>query len=89
MSEMILGWEDKLDEPHREMLEWMRTHKANVYLMAAPEDTLHDLPREVVLEVLLDKHGVFKLRGHERELGTMIEHAYATVQNVFDFIRNR
>lgn len=89
MADMILGWEAELDEAHREMVEWMRAHKANVYLVRAPEDPLHDLPREVVLEVLLDRHGVFKLRGSEEELGTMVEHAYATVKNVFDFIRDR
>lgn len=89
MAEMLQGWEDALSEEARVQVAWMRTHKATVYLVAAPEDPLHDLPAEVVLEVLLDRHGMFKLRGPEKEIDVMVGHAYATVRNVFDFIRDK
>ena len=86
---MIEGWEGNLTEDQRLKLEWMRTHKVNVYAVKAPEDPLHDLPAEVVLEAIMDRHGVFKLRGHYADVGVMLEKAYESAKAVFDYIRDK
>ena len=89
MAQMIEGWEAHLTDGQREQVEWMRTHKATVYAVVAPEDPLHDLPEEIVLEVIIDRHSMFKIRGSQQDLGTMVEHAYATVKDVFDYVRDK
>lgn len=89
MAEMMQGWEELLGDEASEQVAWMRSHKALVYVVKAPEDPLHHLPPELVLEVLLDRHGVFKLRGPEEELDVMVGHAYVVLQSLFDFIRDR
>lgn len=89
MAQMVEGWEERLTKDQREQVEWMRVHKATVYVVEAPEDPLHDLPAEIVLEVIINKHSMFKIRGNWDDFGEMLDHGYMTVKNVFDYVRNK
>lgn len=82
--EDIERWADHLTPEQRQQLDWLITHRCNIEATWAPADPLHDLPPGVVLEVLVNKHAVVKIRG--TELSGMFDYIYKAARNLFDFV---
>ncbi|AFZ66700.1 hypothetical protein [Deinococcus peraridilitoris] len=77
-------WVDLLSKAQQEQLRWLQDHRCLVEATHAPADPLHDLPPGFVLEVLVNKHGVVKIRS--TDLAQAFDYVFAAAKNLFEFV---
>lgn len=79
-------WTNALSEHQIEVLRWLRASKCTVEAVYAAPDPLHDMPEGLVLEVLVDKHAVVKLRGTVDEIPDLFDRVVDGARTLFDFV---
>lgn len=77
-------WTDDLTPEQLDQLQWLRERKCIVEAQFAPPDPLHGMPAGVVLEVMVDKHAVVKIRGEN--VSEMFDMAFRGAQNLFNYV---
>lgn len=77
-------WTELLSTQQRDQLLWLKDHRCNVEASFAHADPLNDLPPGLVLEALVNKHGVVKLRGTDVPL--MFDSLYRSARVLFEFV---
>ncbi|AFZ66927.1 hypothetical protein [Deinococcus peraridilitoris] len=85
-EDIAITWTNYLTEEQRERLRVLRAAKCTVEAQAAPADPLHDMPEGLIIEVLVDKHAVVKIRGTAEELPEIFEKAYQGAQALFMYV---
>ncbi len=86
-SDIAQIWTDALSEAQLRQLQWLRDRKCLVEAQLAPADPLRDQPEEVMLEVVVDKHAIVKIRGGD--IPEMFDKAFMAAQNLFNYVNQR
>ena len=77
-------WSQLLTDEQQEKLRWLQNHRCSVEVTRAAADPLHDLPSGFVLEVLVNKHAVVKIRSEN--LSMAFDYCFEAAKNLFDFV---
>jgi hypothetical protein len=86
LTDILTTWTHALSEEQLEQLRWLRAAKCTIEAQYAPPDPLHSLPEGLVLEALVDRHAVVKLRGTIDEIPEMFDRLYESAKALFEFV---
>ncbi|AFZ66865.1 hypothetical protein [Deinococcus peraridilitoris] len=84
-SDAALHWAKQLSSEQHKQLDGLNARRCKVEVAWAPPDPLHDLPAGLVMEAMVDKHAVMKVRG--TDVGAMFDYIYQGAVNLLNYVQ--
>lgn len=84
-SDAALHWAQQLSSEQHQQLDTLNARRCKVEVAWAAPDLLHDLPAALVMECVVDKHAVVKVRG--TDVGAMFDYIYQGAMNLMNYVQ--